>query len=108
MGRFSVGLAVGGLVVWLGTPGPASITDYQVVTRTETVEVVEADVPTPFADSLVDWDRVEAETDCLWEFLQRHGIELTLSNVLTAGDWVDMHGGACAMMEGEDDAGMEG
>jgi len=107
MGRLSAGVAVGLAVGWLAAPGPALLTDYQIVTRTETVEIV-PEQETPFADGLVDWERVETETDCLWEFLQAHGIELTLSNIVTAGDWTDMHGGACAVMEREANVGVEG
>jgi len=111
MVRSGVALAVGVAVGWFAAPGPATITEYRTVTRTETVEVGRADpdpVPTPLADSLVDWDRLEVETECLWEFLQRHGIELTLHNIVTAGDWTDINGGACAVLEREDHAGMEG
>jgi hypothetical protein len=88
-----------GLGVWVGLAAAP-------VTVLETAVHV-PDVPTPFADSLVDWDEHERQTACLWDFLQAHNIELTLQNVLTAGDWTDMHGGACAMM-GDGDDGLEG
>jgi len=105
--RFVFGLALGVTVGWVAAPGPATITEHVIVSKTETVLVEPEPVPTPFADSLVDWDRLEAETDCLWDFLQENGIPLTLSNVLTSGDWVDMHGGACAVMEGGGNVGVE-
>jgi hypothetical protein len=76
-------------------------TAYQVLTVAAEAVYDEPD-ETPYADSLVDWVEVDRQTDCLWTFLQEHEIELTLANVITAGDWTDMHGGACAMI-GEDD-----
>jgi len=60
-------------------------------------------VETPLADALVDWDAVERESDCLFEFLRQHfGWEITLERVLAAGAWTDELGGACAVI-GEDD-----
>ena len=53
---------------------------------------------TPISDSLVDWEQVERETDCLWEFLQDHfGRDITLDRVLAAGYWTGELGGACAL-----------
>ena len=60
------------------------------------------DVPTPFADGLVDWVQVEADTDCLWELLQREQVDITFENVWAAGVWTDALGGACRVI-GEDD-----
>jgi hypothetical protein len=101
--RFAVGLLFGMLLVQPETV-PVAETAWQTVVVLERVEVavVAEVVETPFADSLVDWVEVDRQTDCLWTFLQEHEIELTLANVITAGDWTDMHGGACAMI-GEDD-----
>jgi hypothetical protein len=101
--RFAVGLLFGMLLVQPETV-PVAETAWQTVVALERVEVavVAEVVETPFADSLVDWVEVDRQTDCLWTFLQEHEIELTLANVITAGDWTDMHGGACAMI-GEDD-----
>jgi hypothetical protein len=63
---------------------------------------VEDDGETPIADALVDWDRVDFETDCLWDLLVGSGVELTFENVWAAGVWTDALGGACQMI-GEDD-----
>jgi len=60
------------------------------------------DVPTPIADSLLDMEEVERQTDCLWELLQSSGVEITLEIVLAAGTWTDALGGACLVI-GEDD-----
>jgi hypothetical protein len=60
------------------------------------------DVPTPIADALVDWDEVDRQTDCLWEFLSQSGVEITLEVVLAAGTWTDALGGACLVI-GDDD-----
>jgi hypothetical protein len=59
-------------------------------------------VETPLVDALVDWVEVERQTDCLWEFLQASGVEITLEIVLAAGTWTDALGGACLVI-GEDD-----
>lgn len=53
------------------------------------------EVPTPIADSLVDWVELERQTDCLWEYLEQSGVEITLEIVLAAGTWTDALGGAC-------------
>jgi hypothetical protein len=60
------------------------------------------EVPTPIADSLLDMDEVERQTDCLWEFMQAAGVEITLQTVMAAGTWTDALGGACLVI-GEDD-----
>jgi hypothetical protein len=68
----------------------------------EPVSDEDVDVPTPIADSLIDWEELDRQTDCLWEFMQRAGVEITLDVVLAAGTWSDAMGGACLMI-GEDD-----
>jgi hypothetical protein len=90
-----VGLVAGS---WFGTPSTGVTVT---VPETVVVEVRPAPEPTPIVDRLVDWEQVDRDSDCLWDFLQQHRIEITLANVITAGDWTDMHGGACAMMERE-------
>jgi hypothetical protein len=74
----------------------------RVLSRTVPVEVEPSPVETPHADRLVDWADVERQTECLWEFLRAHGVELTLATVVAAGDWTDALGGACLVI-GEDD-----
>lgn len=59
-------------------------------------------IETPIADSLVDWEEHDRQTDCLWLFLQEHfGYDLTLDRVLAAGYWTETLGGACLVI-GED------
>jgi hypothetical protein len=81
---------------------PAEVA-YQVVTvAAQAEDVPEVPVETPLADALVDWVQVEADSECLWELLQRWQVELTFENVWAAAVWSDALGGACAMI-GEDD-----
>lgn len=92
-------LAVAGVVaaVW---PEP------QVVHVVEVIEVeVERDwaaVETPIADSLVDWDQLDRDNDCLFEFLQAEQVPITLEVVWAAGYWADALGGPCVLI-GEHD-----
>lgn len=99
----TVGVAVGLAVGW--ATGPVRVdTVYEtdiihLPSPQRGVDFVEAeDWPTPYADTLVDWETLEAETDCLWEFLQQSGLPVTLRNVLAAGEWADVQGGACGMV----------
>jgi hypothetical protein len=73
-----------------------------IVHRVEVDPVDDPDVETPYADSLVDWDELDRQTECLWTLLQDAGVDLTLEVVLAAGTWSDALGGACLMI-GEDD-----
>jgi hypothetical protein len=75
-------------------------TNTQLVVRPYAVQA--EPVATPHADSLIDWDEQDRQNDCLWEFLQASGVDLTLQSVLAAGEWTDALGGACAAI-GEDD-----
>lgn len=73
---------------------------YQVVT----VEVKPEPKPTPYADSLVDFDALERETDCLWVILQdTFGHEITMERVTAAAMWTHELGGACAVIGDDDD-----
>ena len=75
----------------------------RVVTVERTVSVYDNPVPTPFADSLVDWEEHERETDCLWVVLQEQfGWDITMERVTAAALWTHELGGACAVI-GEDD-----
>jgi len=66
------------------------------------VQVPFEDVETPIADSLIDFDELERESECLWEYLQEAGVEITFRNVVAAGDWTAALGGACLLI-GETD-----
>lgn len=92
-----VAVAVLGLLMSV-EPATVVETRHEVVVReVERVRTVE----TPYADSLLDFEEIDRQNGCLWEFLQAHETELTLEAVIAAGDWTDANGGACAMI-GED------
>lgn len=97
--RFWVGVLFALLVL---DPLPVTVTEYDYMVTV--IEVERQRTPTPILDSLVDWDKAEAQADCLWTFLQENNIDITLRNVLAAGEWTDINGGACALI-GEQDAG---
>lgn len=82
-------------------PGPVQ---HEVITRT-IISYPEEYYPPVKED---DYDIIEAERQgmCLWEFMKRRGIEITLENVLVSGEWTDLNGGACFLI-GEDDVPME-
>jgi len=80
---------------------PVVYTDV-IVHRVEVEPVDEPDVETPYADSLVDWDEHDRQTDCLWTLLQESGVDLTFEVVTAAAVWSDALGGACLMI-GEND-----
>jgi len=96
--KFWVGVFATLLVI---SPDSTVVTHYETVVREVEIEREWAD--TPILDSLVDWDEVDRQTDCLWEFLQAHvGYNITLDAVLAAGYWTDILGGACAVIGEED------
>lgn len=61
------------------------------------------DVETPVIDSMIsddEWDRIERESDCLFEYLQATvGWEITAERVLAAAQWLETLGGACDHLE---------
>ena len=77
---------------------PVTVSQPDVIVRTV---VVEPETVTPFADSLIDWDEQERQSDCLWTFMQDSELELTLEMVWAAGEVADALGGACYLI-GED------
>jgi hypothetical protein len=97
--KFWVGVFTTLLVV---APTPVIVTHYETVVKE--VEVQPERVDTPILDSLLtdeDWERIDRESDCLFEFLQLHvGWDITLDAVLAGGYWTDTLGGACLVMEG--------
>jgi len=95
--KFWLGVLTAFLVI-----SPIPETDIQYEVFVERIATVEEPVSTPVIDSFVDLHEFERQSDCLWTFLQKNEIEITLDNVITAGYWTDMHGGACSMI-GEDD-----
>ena len=78
---------------------PVTVSQPDVIIRTV---VVEPETVTPFADSLIDWDEHERQSDCLWTFMQDFELELTLEMVWAAGEVADAFGGACYLI-GEDE-----
>jgi len=77
---------------------PVVVSQPDVIVRTV---VVEPETVTPFADSLIDWDEQERQSDCLWTFMQGSELELSLEMVWAAGEVADALGGACYLI-GED------
>lgn len=71
----------------------------QVIERQPTFEDV-VHVETPLIDELVDWDKVDADTDCLWELLKAAGVEITIDSVLAFGYWAEVQGGPCEVLNG--------
>jgi hypothetical protein len=96
--RFWVGVFTTLLVV---APTSTTVVHYETVVREEPRQ---ERVDTPILDSLLteeDWERIDRESDCLFEFLQLHvGWDITLDAVLAGGYWTDTLGGACLVMEG--------
>lgn len=96
--KFWFGVLITLLVV---VPTPEIVTEYKTITVKEPQP---ERVGTPILDSFLtdeDWDRIDRESDCLFEFLQLHvGWDITLDAVLAAGYWTDILGGACLVMEG--------
>jgi hypothetical protein len=56
-------------------------------------------------DETLDFVEIERQSMCLWHLMVEQEIPITLDNVLTAGAWSDLHGGACALRGEADDAG---
>jgi hypothetical protein len=73
-----------------------------IVIEREVEAAVELDDATSFTDSLIDWDEVDRQDDCLWRFMQDHNLELTFDMVWAASEVTDALGGACFVI-GEDD-----
>jgi ABC-type phosphate/phosphonate transport system substrate-binding protein len=77
----------------------------QVIVREVTPDYPVKQAATPLIDSLIsdeEWDEIERQSDCLFEFLKAEvGHEITLERVLAAGYWTDALGGACLVI-GED------
>lgn len=99
--RFWLGVLFSMLVI-----SPIPEVFVETIIKTEVVHVSTAydSTPTPVIDSLIDWDEQERQNECLWFYLQQLEWEITLDNVLLAGEWADANGGACLLI-GEDDAG---
>ena len=98
----SIGVAAGaglvGAVAASMWPEPVAHVDHRVEVYEREVIVGWAEmleVETPIVDALVDWDKVDRETDCLWEFLQAQNVDITMRAVLAAGEWLEVNGGAC-------------
>ena len=97
-----------GLLAWSWALVAAADARHEAKPENVRVVVVEIEAkrvpePTPFADSLVDFDEVERQTDCLWVILQdTFGHDITMERVTAAALWTHELGGACAVI-GEDD-----
>lgn len=97
--RFAAGMLTALLVV---QPTPQVETVTETVVRPVEMPDMAGRTATPILDSLIDWDEMDRQNDCLWQFLQQHDVELTLESVWAAGEWTDALGGACLVI-GDDD-----
>jgi len=71
--------------------------NYQVIVRTVTVEVEPE--PEPAAvEAPMDVDAYERETECLWEFMQKHDLDMDEGMVWAATEATRQFGGACYLM----------
>ena len=102
LGLTLFGWALVGAAESRSEPAAAPLIHTRVLVNTVEVEREEPEVPTPIADSLVDWVELERQTACLWTLLQEAGVDITLEIVVAAGVWTDALGGACLVI-GEDD-----
>ena len=83
-------------------PTTVIVTEYETIVRE--VEYKPEWVETPILDSLVDFDEVDRQSDCLFEFLRSHvGYDITLERVLAAAEWTDSLGGACLVIGVDDE-----
>ena len=103
----SLGVALASVAAAAAWPEPEVVYQVEVVERVVTPRWADVEpVPTPVIDSLMDegWEeRMDRESDCLFEFLRAHlGYEITLDAVLAGGSWTEALGGACVAI-GEDD-----
>jgi hypothetical protein len=100
-----IGLVVFGWAVTVAADSRHETVEPTIVTQVKTVVVevqVEVEPEASFVDSLVDWDEVGRQDECLWRFMREHELELTFEMVWAAGEVTDALGGACFVM-GEDD-----
>ena len=102
MRRAAVALTVGFVTGWFASPDSV-IVEQQTIVEHVPLPNMNYDLSwtqeTPIADSLVDFDEVDRQTDCLWELMQDAGVEITLEVVMAFGTWADAQGGPCAMVE---------
>lgn len=92
---------------WLGvlatllvfTPrGVAGATHYETFTETVYMEKDVSFNRTVERLSEASINEAERQGMCLWEFMQRRGLDITLENVLVSGEWTDINGGACYLV----------
>ena len=97
--------AVVGLLVWSWALVAAADARHEAKPAQVSYQVVRVETrpepkPTPYADSLVDFDALERETDCLWVILQEQfGWDITMERVTAAALWTHELGGACHLIE---------
>ena len=92
--KFWIGVFTSLLVM---SPTTVVVTEYETIIHE--VEREREWVETPILDSFVDFDEVDRQADCLFEYLRQHvGWEITLERVLAAAEWTDTLGGACLVI----------
>ena len=100
----AAGLVAGWALATVTQEEPAAQTAHQVIVRTVEVEVEREPEPEPepLAEVGMSVEEYERETECLWEFMQKHDLEMSPGMVLAATESTRMFGGACYLM-GDDD-----
>lgn len=78
------------------SPKTEIVTEYETIVHRVKIEPEWEN--TPVLDSMIDWEYYEEQSQCLWYYMQEHEIEISLWNVLVAGDYTDMMGGACSLI----------
>ena len=100
----AVGFMAGIVVTMMLTPDAETEVRYQTVVRTEEVVVEVEPEPQPEPDRPVGWvdfDEMARQDRCLFDLMQRDGYDISMANVIRAGEWADANGGACALLERE-------
>jgi len=97
------GLSCGWALATVMQEEPAPQVHYQVVVRTVEVDVEPQPEPEPLTEVSLDADEYERETECLWEFMQKHELDMDVGMVWAATEATRMFGGACYLMGDEDE-----
>lgn len=96
------GMSAGFVLATVTQEQPVPQTAHQVIVRTVHVEVEPE--PEPAAvEAPMDVDAYERETECLWEFIQKHELDMDVGMVWAATEATRQFGGACYLMGDEDE-----
>jgi len=99
--------AVGVLMLLLSVESATVVrTEYETVVRTVRVEPVRETVPAPQQPPHMteeEWAEFERQSECLFYVLKERDMPITLETVTAADVWAEHNGGACAILEGDED-----